>query len=165
MEHPVAAVPKQVLSQSTSASDNAQHSSAPTPRARAADCVPLGSTLVGGSCAQFVGAFKDKADALASASDATLRAAIRAAPAPDASCCSDAAAFVNGVRPRGAPGKGRRGGGPGRLGWRRPPGAGQRSMRASARRKRLQRRRTMGCTQTRPSPPWVHFEVVQDTWP
>jgi hypothetical protein len=73
------------------------------PRARAADCVPLGSTLVGGSCAQFVGAFKDKADALASASDATLRTAIRAAPAPDASCCSDAAAFVNGVRRRDAP--------------------------------------------------------------
>ena len=64
----------------------------------AADCVPLGSTLVGGSCAGFVTAFKDRADALTSASDATLRAAVHAAAAPDASCCLDASAFVNGVR-------------------------------------------------------------------
>ncbi len=82
---------------------------------------------MGGSCAQFVGAFKDKADALASASDATLRAAIRAAPAPDASCCSDAAAFVNGVRPRGAPAQayavGAAAGGPARL----PPSARRRA--------------------------------------
>ncbi|KAK9822475.1 hypothetical protein WJX81_008266 [Elliptochloris bilobata] len=64
--------------------------------APSADCVPLGSTLVGGSCAAFVGAFKDRADSLAGASDAALRSAVHAATAPDASCCSDATAFVNG---------------------------------------------------------------------
>lgn len=52
-----------------------------------------------------------------------------------------------------------------RPGCRRPPGAGQRSRRASARRERLQRRRTMGCTQSQPNPACVHAEVVQDTRP
>lgn len=60
--------------------------------------MPLGSTLVGGSCAQFVNGFKANADALAAGSDQALRAAVKAAAAPDASCCSDATGFINGVR-------------------------------------------------------------------
>lgn len=77
----------------------AEHTLMGTWCVHAADCVPLGSTLVGGSCAQFVSAFKDRADTLVGASDQVLRAAVKSAAAPDASCCSDATSFVNGVRP------------------------------------------------------------------
>ena len=76
----------------------AEHTLTGTWCMRVADCVPLGSTLVGGSCAQFVSAFKDRADALVGASDQVLRAAVKSAATPDASCCSDATSFVNGVR-------------------------------------------------------------------